>query len=255
MLRRVGCKKRLLNTMLPLFPACKIFIDMFFGSGTVSFAMLPRVNHVFANDNDDEVYNLFWVCRDRKEELLEAIKIMPTHQKLFDYWKKHEEEDPIWKAVRFLMRSNFGHLGGDGTFRIDVCYDKAKLLNDFDQFHTFIQDIKFIHGDFRKNIKKIRFGNFKPPDIFIYADPPYLATSNTYKTGFTLQDTQDLFDLLVNSGFKFAISSYNNPAILELAEAHGLKVIVLKEIRSIKSRNTEILIVNYKVEQQGNLFT
>ena len=65
-----------------------------------------------------------------------------------------------------------------------------------------------------------------------------------------LNDLDDVFSLLVGSGHKFAISEFSHPQILELATEHGLFVNYISERRTIKSRNTEVLITNYPPPRQ-----
>ena len=94
------------------------------------------------------------------------------------------------------------------------------------------------------------------PRAFVYADPPYLHTGNNYAAGFTMADTADLFDLLAQSGMRFAISEFDTPAILDLAAAHGLRVHAFAERCNLKNRRVEILVTNYDpADPQPSLFS
>ena len=53
-------------------------------------------------------------------------------------------------------------------------------------------------------------------------------------------------DICINSGIRFAMSEFENPKVLELAKERNLNIIPICERQSIKNRNTEILITNYK---------
>ena len=91
-LRRLGSKTKLLPQLLAAFPPdITTFIDVFFGSGAVTFAMVPRVKYVFANDKDAEVFNLFQVLKQEPDALQEALTVMPIHQALWEHWKTTEE--------------------------------------------------------------------------------------------------------------------------------------------------------------------
>jgi DNA adenine methylase len=88
----------------------------------------------------------------------------------------------------------------------------------------------------------------------IYCDPPYLETNNNYSESFTKEDSKDLFECLIATGCKFAISEFNNPIILDLAKQHNLEVITIGERQNLKNRRTEVLIVNYESPALYGLF-
>lgn len=263
-LRRLGNKARLLPQLLSFFPdTITTFIDMFMGSGTVTFAMVNRCKYIIANDNDENIFNLFMVIKERKKELLDALAMMPIHESLFNHWKVTQEDDPIWKAVRFLMLSNFGYLGMSETLAFDsLCNSKNELLSAVSEVFAKLMNVQFMCCDFRKVLPKIhwrlkdfgRTANYKER-AFIYADPPYLNTNHNYAHGFTEADTADLFDILVHAGIRFALSEFRHPLVMALAEEHGLHVTSLGERHNLKNRREELLITNYDPQRkQQELF-
>lgn len=228
------------------------FIDMFMGSGAVTFAMVDRVKHIIANDNDDDVFNLFMVVKNRKDDLVQAVEMMPSHESLFKYWKAQQEHDPIWRAVRFLLLSNFGYMGKPNTFRTRVGNDKARLLENIESGFLRINHVSFIQHDFRDVLGVVSFRRpaHEKPKAFVYADPPYFGTVHEYQHSFSKQDTEDLFASLAGSGIRFAISEFDHPFVLDLAKKHGLTVTTLGERQNIRNRRTELLITNYDPAQK-----
>ena len=105
-LRRLGNKKKIAHKIIEYFPDHKIYIEPFFGAGGMFFQK-PKAKYNIVNDLDSDVFNLFQVVMNHKEELEKAFYIMPIHSDLLDYWKKNLETDPIKKALRFLLLSNF----------------------------------------------------------------------------------------------------------------------------------------------------
>ncbi len=254
----MGKKSKLLDTLLPLFPAgITTFIDMFMGSGAVTFAMADQVKYIIANDYDNDVYNLFMVLKDRKKELEEAIGLMPVHETLFKHWLKKEETDEVWRAARFLMLSNYSYMGSYRSLRIDAnTNSKAQLMNALKVFER-AQSVKYTCCDFREMLPRIAGIQDEKEKSFIYADPPYLGTDARYIRGnkYKQKDAEDLFDLLVESNIKFGISEFDNPVILAMAERHGLQVTMLGERCNMKNRRTEIYISNYETSRrQPGLF-
>jgi len=257
LLRRLGNKTRLLPKLLELFPEnITTFIDMFMGSGSVSFAMIDRAKYIIANDKDEEIFNLFLVLKERQDDLVNAVKLMPIHAALFAYWKGQQEHDRVWRAARFLMLSNFGLFGKPNTLKFGQDNNKQELLKGIDQVFKKISNIYFMVCDFRDVLNKIGVRHERDlHNFFVYADPPYFETDSNYADDFTTQDTQELFELLAGSNIRFAISEFDNPFILALAEKYGLKVIELGERRNLNNRRMEILITNYDpAPRQTSLF-
>jgi len=255
MLRRLGKKTKLLPELLPLFPDCSTFVDLFMGSGAVSFAMVSRCKYIFANDIENDIFNLYQVLLSQKDELVKQLQIMPIHNALFQHWRKNEEADPVIKAVRFLFLSNFSVMGTGNSLCIIMQSDKKVLLSKIENVFKLAQNIKFTNCDFRDILKKIVFkDNNEINKTFLYADPPYLNTGSNYNTTWTEQDTRDLFKVCMDSGLRFAISEFDNPVIIEIAKSYDLNINYLKERQTLKSRNTEILITNYHANRQRRLF-
>ena len=251
-LRRLGNKKRIAQDIIKHFPPHRIYIEPFFGAGGIFFYK-QRAKYNFLNDLDDDVYNLWNVFFNRREELIEAIELMPYHESLFQHWRHNKEEEPIRKAIRFLMLSNFGYMGKPETMAFindnpiqHIIKTTKKILID--------GGCEFMNCDFRKVLGKIHLTRpyLNIPRSFIYCDPPYLNTGNNYSNSFTEQDTTDLFTMCIDSKAKFAISEFDNPFILDLAKLHDLNVIKIGERQAMKTRKTEILITNYRT--QNTLF-
>ncbi|RIV20537.1 DNA adenine methylase [Fibrisoma montanum] len=248
-LTRPGNKRRIAEKIHPHFPDHDLFIDLFFGAGGMFFNK-PRAKHNIVNDYDSEVFNLFDVIIHRKEELAHFWEQMPIHEDLWKYWKQHTESDPIRKAARFLFFSNFSFMGRMTTLKFDRSNTYWLVLMRLKEVQQQLQGVQLMNCDFRQVISRISLrdryaeagGNKK---AFIYADPPYLDTKGGNYEAFTKKDSIDLFDCLVASNCRFAISEFDHPFILELARGRGLNVIEIGERQNMKNRRTEILITNY----------
>jgi len=67
-LRRLGNKSQIAGEIQKYFPQHSIYIEPFFGAGGMFFNK-PKANCNIVNDIDSDVYNLFQVLIDKKEEL------------------------------------------------------------------------------------------------------------------------------------------------------------------------------------------
>ena len=249
-LRRLGNKSKIAKEIQKHFPPHKIYIEPFFGAGGMFFNK-PKAKHNFLNDIDEDVVNLFQVVMDQKEKLVEAFKIMPEHQGLMDYWNKNKETDPIKKALRFLLLSNFGFMGKPETLHLLLANSKMQVFKKIDKTFEHLFNTKLSNKDFRLFIKSVFFRDYKEKNkSLIYCDPPYLNTTNNYSQGFTKKDSLDLFDALEKKGTKWAMSEFDHPFILDQAKKRNLNIIKIGERKNLKNRRTEILITNYKRQQQ-----
>ena len=211
----------------------------------------PKAKYNIVNDIDSDVFNLFQVISNNKEQFEEAFMIMPIHQDLLEYWKKHKESDPIKKALRFLFLSNFTYLGKQDTMRSNPDNSKAILYEKLNRTNKLIFDVQFFNKDFRKFLSCLSLDSEKrilSNDTFIYADSPYIGTVSTYEmeTDWTEKDANDLIDSLTETGCKWAMSEFDHPFILQQAEKRGLNIITIGERQNLKNVRTEILITNYK---------
>ena len=250
-LRRLGNKKKIAKKIQAYFPPHKIYIEPFFGAGGMFFNK-PKAKYNIVNDLDSDVFNLFQVVMNQKEELEKAFYMMPIHSDLLDYWKENEETDPIKKALRFLFLSNFTYMGKMGTLAIGDGNTKNLLYERIDETNEYLKNVWFDNSDCDNFLKVSTAGRVgETKDIFIYCDPPYIDTDDNYSNSFTKEQSIELFDTLEATGCKFAMSEFDNPFILDQAEQRGLNVIIIGERQNLKNKRIEILVTNYENNQQS----
>ena len=252
-LTRLGNKRKMKKELEQYFPNHKMRIELFFGAGG-SYFYLPKPKYAILNDLDDDVFNLYQIILTRKEEFINEIKLMPVSESLVKYWRKNQECDPIKKALRFLLLSNFTYLGKGDTLRIGLENTKKVILKNIEPTFLWLQDATITNCDFREVIGKINFSEklLKKEDAFIYLDPIYLGTTHCYKVPkWTVNDTEDCFKIMKYSGIPSAMSEFDNKEVLELADKYEMNVIPIKERQNIKKRSTEILITNYFLDQKS----
>lgn len=246
-LRRLGNKTKIAADIQKHFPQHKIYIEPFFGAGGMFFNK-PKAKYNIVNDMDSDVFNLFQVVSNHKEEFEQAFFQMPIHADLLEYWKENKETDPIRKALRFLLRSNFTY-SGTGTALIYTFADsKGQLMKMLDETNKLLFGVQFDNDDFRRFLRKPNFTkgeNFRD-ESFIYCDPPYLGTTDNYESSFTETDSIDLFNSLNDTGCKWAMSEFDNDFIINQAKERGLNITIIGERKNLSNRRTEILVTNYK---------
>ena len=243
-LNRLGNKKKIAHRIFVHFPPHDIYLEPFFGAGGMFFKK-PLSKYNILNDLDSDVYNLFRQLIDNKDDLIKLIKIVPITEEQFKSWTKGKREDTdLLNALRFLIISNFGMYGHNDTLKFGAGNTRQVILNKIHNSFEYLSHAIFMNCDFRDFTRKVSW----PKNLsrcFLYADPPYVGTSDNYSHSFTLEDHSNLLDELEGLGIKYAVSEFNNPEILHEAEKRGLNVQRICERQTLKNRSVEILITNY----------
>ena len=245
-LTRQGNKKIISQNILQYFPKHNTYIELFFGAGGMFFNKPLALNNI-CNDYDNDVYNLWYEVKFNKENLIKELETLFIHNKI---WEEYKDKKPIDKTLRaslFLMYSNFGYMGRPQSLGYSAsCNYKDMIIERIDKTFNLLKDVLFMNYDFRSVIEKIKFRTDKEKEnTFIYSDPPYLGTMD-YGYNWCEQDAIDCFETTFNSGFKAAMSEFDNEFILNQAKERELNIIYIGERKNMKNRRTEILITNYK---------
>ncbi|BDS10592.1 DNA adenine methylase [Aureispira anguillae] len=251
-LTRLGNKRQLAQTIYRHFPNHRMRIDLFFGAGGLFFYS-PKAAFNILNDLDDDVTNLFLILKERKEDLYQALELLPISSSLVQHWKKQQETDPLQKAIRFLFLSNFTYLGKGDTLRLGLDNTKARLLTRIEPTFEALKNTKITNYDFREVLGKISFSRtvLDKEKAFVYLDPVYLETEHCYKVpNWTQKESLDCFDIMSHSGIKCAMSEFDHPFILAEAKRRGFNIIPIRERQNIKNRKMELLITNYQPIQR-----
>lgn len=244
-LNRLGNKAKIADRVQKHFPRHDIYMEPFFGAGGMFFNK-PKAKYNFLNDLDDDVYNLFRQIIDNTDELVEMIKKTPITERQFKEWGKGQRENtPLLSAIRFLWISNFGLYGKPNTLRISAVTPKNTVLDNIDKTLRMLDGAYFFNVDFRGFFGKSDYKS-NIPRCFCYCDPPYLGTDDNYSNSFTEADSMDLFNILQESGVKFAMSEFNHPFILRQAKERGLNVVIIGERTNLMNKRIEVLVTNYE---------
>ena len=244
-LTRQGNKKIISQEILKYFPKHNTYIELFFGAGGMFFNKPLSLNNI-CNDYDNDVYNLWNEVKFNKEKLVIEIETLLIHNKIWEIYKNQKPIDNTLRAALFLMYSNFGYMGRPQSLGYSAsCNYKSMIIERIDKTFELLKNVLFTNYDFRNVIEKIKFRTDKEKkNTFVYSDPPYLETMD-YGFNWCKADTLDCFEVTFNSGFRGAMSEFDNPFVLQEAKERGLNIIYIGERKNMKNRRTEILITNY----------
>lgn len=251
MLTRLGNKRRLKNELYYHFPRHKLRVELFFGAGG-SFFSLPKPQYSILNDLDDDVTNLYKVLLTNKSELIRQIKLMPISESLLKYWRVKQETEPVKKAIRFLLISNFTYLGKGDNLRLGIDNTKKILIDSIEPTFDQLQNSKILNRDFREVLPNISFSETvtSKADTFVYLDPIYLDTTHTYKVpSWSKKDTEDCFLLMQGCGIRCVMSEFDNEMVMDLASKYKMEVSFLTDRNNLKNRRREVVIKNFSTDQ------
>ncbi len=252
-LMRMGSKRTLAGDIIKLFPQHVTYIEPFFGTGSIFFAK-PLAKYNFINDYDAEVFNFWLQVKTNKDALLEQIEQMPICEALLQH--DFGGFDAITKAAVFFVKSNCTYLSSMKAIYTKKNNSKLLLMSRIHSNLDKLKDVVILNKDFRQFLKSISFVNREreKQSAFIYSDPPYYGTSDdVYSTPqWTRQDLEDCFEMTFYQGIRGAMSEFDHPEVLAMAEERGLNIFYVKNRRNLKNRMNEVLITNYRLD--GKLF-
>jgi len=288
-LNYIGGKYKILNQILPLFPKqIDKFIDLFAGGCNVGINVDAK--KIIFNDNLNYLIDLFNEFKNSDinfilkhiDNRIEQFSLSQTNEegykKFREYYNQYKNPLDLFVLVAYSfnhqIRFNNSHNFNNPFGRNRSSFNDTMKLNLI-KFVKKLQniDVEFVNQDF----SDFNFSILNQND-FVYCDPPYLITTGTYndgKRGFKgWNETEelkllDILDNLNKKNIKFALSN--------VIEHKGKENILLKEWISKnnyyinyldknyansnyqtknrdKTASIEILITNYKVSKEKNLF-
>lgn len=222
-------------------------------------------NHV--KNNKDEFFqyvmhhlnvyaNLTGVTINRNPETEEESL---TSKESYYYWLRKRYNNMDVNSIEhsalflFLNKTCFRGLYRESSNGFNVPYGHYKKTptiiteSHLNEISNLIQNVEFIHSDFRDSIKTIKKGDF------VYLDPPYVPENSTsfigyVADGFTQQMHETLFsEIKKMDGVKFLLSNAKVDMVLESFTDYNCEDIEAR--RAINSKNPgatakEVIIYN-----------
>ena len=258
-----GGKYSHLDWLLPLLPEATHYCEPFGGSAAVLMNRKPAPIETY-NDLDGEVVNFFSVLRTEKEALVEAIGLTPFAREEFEQAIAEPTEGlvDLERARRFFIRARQVRTGlaqtaSSGrwahcrlTSRAGMAGAVSRWLGSVETLPEIAQRFLRVQIEHDTAVRVIQ--RYDSPETLFYCDPPYphdsRGDSKAYKYEMSDDDHRDLAKVLHKVKGKVALSSYHCALMDELyADWHSIEA-PSKTIHSTKQQRTEVLWVNYEIE-------
>lgn len=259
-----GGKYSHLNWLLPLLPKTTHYCEPFGGSAAVLLNKEPSPIETY-NDIDSEIVNFFRVLREQKDALIEAIGLTPFSREEFELaiTQTTAELSELERARRFFVRARQVRTGlaqtaSSGrwancllTSRAGMGGAVSRWLGSVEGLSEIVQRLLRVQIENAPAIEVIR--RYDSEETLFYCDPPYphasRGDSKAYAYEMTDNEHRQLARILHHVKGKVAISGYSCDLMDELYSDWHSIVAPSKHSHSIKQLRTEVLWVNYEVEE------
>jgi len=215
----IGGKRRLVEHILPRFPAHTCYVEVFAGAAALYFAKTPSEVEVI-NDINSELVNLYRVVSNHLEEFVRQFKWALSSRQVFEWHRATVPETltDIQRAARFfyLQKLAFGgKVESQGFGASTTSGPRLNLLRieeDLSMAHLRLQSTCVENLPWERAVEK-----YDRPHTLFYCDPPYWGTEG-YGVEFGLDNYQRMGDLARSIQGAMVISVNDIP---EMREAYA----------------------------------
>ena len=268
-LKWVGGKRQLLDTLTPLLPKkITTYCEPFVGGGALLFSLQP--NCAYVNDINDELIRVYTVIKNDVEALIAALQEYKNEAEFFYAvrdWDRNREKynalSDVEKAARILYLNKTCY---NGLFRVN---NSGEFNSPFGNYRNpnmvnapTLRAVSSYLNTATVHLSSVDYAqvlDILPQGTFVYLDPPYDPVSDTAsftgyaKGGFSRDDQirlRECCDALTAKGLKFMLSNSATDFIREQYAAYNIITVHAK--RAINSDSTkrgevdEMVVRNYE---------
>lgn len=210
------------------------------------------------NDLDNNVVNYFKVLRDKRDELISALRMTPYAREEYDRaFDVSEQDSDVEKARKFAVKcwmgfgcSNLYKNGFRSSQQSKSPYTTKEWAEIPDRLIAATERIKMAQIEKLPAIELIR--RYDTADVFIYADPPYIRSiRKDYIYHYEMSDDEhiELLETLIKHPGKVMISGYESKLYNSMLS--GWRKVQKKTQAEGGIKRTETLWMNY--EEVGQL--
>lgn len=268
-LKWVGGKRQLLDTLRPLLPkTINKYCEPFIGGGAMLFDLQPK--KALVNDINSDLILVYTVIRDNVNELIHRLEQFENTSEMFYAvrdWdrnlEKYEALSDVERAARVIYLNKTCY---NGLYRVNNAGEfnspfgnyknpnivNAPVLRAVSAYFN-AAEITFSTVDYAELLQNVRRGTF------VYLDPPYDPVSDTSsftgyaRGGFTKDDQirlRECCDELNRRGVRFMLSNSATDFIREQYAAYHITTVQAKRaINSVASKRgdvDEVVVRNYE---------
>lgn len=253
-LKYPGAKNRIADWICSQIPKHDVYVEPYAGSLAVLLNK-KRCRIETVNDLDGEIVNFFRTLRDSPDVLCRLINLTPYSRE--EYKNAYEiSDDRIERARRFCVRCWMGfgcgnlYMNGFKSGQQSMSPNPAKAWAGLPEI--LLMAAERLKGVQIENLPATELiKRYDTPDVFIYADPPYLHETRKnylYKHEMSDSEHEELLKVLVKHPGKILISGYENDMYNDYLA--GWEKAYKQTNAECGLKRTEVLWMNYRQDMQ-----
>lgn len=254
-----GGKQKLATKIISSIPDHIQYVEPFVGGAAVFFAKQPSELEVL-NDTNKELINFYKVVQNDFVSLEKEIRITlhsrDLHRKasvIYNHPDMFNEIKRAWAVWVLSTQSFCSEL--DGSFGFDKTSNTTtkKIINNKARFTEDmairLQNVNIECADALYVIKSRDTVN-----SFFYCDPPYYNSDCGHYDGYSIQDFENLLELLSSIRGKFLLSSYPSTILQKYIKKYNWSMWSVEQGVSVNQkgayikRKVEVLTANYPLD-------
>lgn len=221
-----GGKQSMSLKIIPLIPKHAVYVEPFAGGAAVLFGKpVPDVpiGHYreVINDTHGELVNFYRVLREDGEALVSLLQLTPHAREEYAECKTPYDESltPLERARRFFYMINNSYAkkeNGGWAYSKKSRNEPLTFLNKVNRLPAIVGRFKRAYIEHKDALEVIK--TWDCPEAFFYCDPPYIDTEQGHYDGYTADDLNALFELLLTIDGAWMVSGYCAPPGVELPD-------------------------------------
>lgn len=211
-----GGKGRESEWIVDRIPPHDTFIEVFGGSGAITYNKPPSKFEIY-NDINDDLVQFFRVLRTQTDDLVEWLRNVPYSRSLYEEWVSafydgYRPDDPIERAGRYFTL-RYMQVSGEASkpngFKTRASRSPART---FDNARNSLGEVadRFSQVTIENRDYRHIFENYDDTSVQVvfYCDIPYDGTEGYYNHPF---DRDDFFEALSDVDGEWMLSCGNLP--------------------------------------------
>jgi DNA adenine methylase len=250
-LKWYGGKRYLADWIIGHFPPHRIYLEPF-GGGASVLLNKQLVEVETYNDIDLRLSRFFCALRDRGEEFIRRVSLIPYSQVEFEKSREYPlGADDLEKAICDFVRWRQSFAGKGESWSYTTTRARGGMAGDVNAWWTAIDALPQIIDRFRRVQITCQSAfeaipRYDHSEALIYCDPPYLhetrhqSSTNVYHTELNKNEHTELATLLKKCKAAIVLSGYNSDLYNDLyAGWHKVTRRIANHAAGGKSKNRE----------------
>lgn len=251
-----GGKQKLIPYILPRIAAHTLYAEPFCGGAAIFFAKEQSAVEIL-NDTNRELINFYRVVQNDFTSLEKEIRITlhsrDLHRKAWvinqnpDMFSEVKRAWALWVLSSQSFAANLaGPWGFDKSENTTTSKISAKRQGFSEELAIRLQNVQLECTDALYVIS-----SRDTEKSFFYCDPPYYNSDCGHYDGYSLQDFENLLELLSKIKGKFLLSSYPSETLLKATKKYKWNMWSIEQKVSVNAksgylkRKVEVLTANY----------